>query len=88
MQSGLLQIIVKYLSVSYRLGIVYKKTDEWYNEWQRVTTSGITRDKEWQPVTTNDSEWYNEWQRVTMNDSEWQQVTKNDNELQLNNSEW
>ena len=26
--------------------IVYKKTDEWYIEWQRVTT--------------NDNEWYNE----------------------------
>ena len=31
--------------------IVYKKTDEWYNEWQQVTT--------------NDNEWYNEWQQVT-----------------------
>ena len=34
--------------------IVYKKTDEWYIKWQRVTTSG----------TTSDNEWYNEWQRV------------------------
>ena len=32
--------------------IVYKKTDEWYIEWQRVV----------QRVTTND----NEWQRVTI----------------------
>ena len=31
--------------------IVYKKTEEWYIEWQRVTT--------------NDNEWYNEWQRMT-----------------------
>ena len=33
--------------------IVYKKTDEWYIEWQQVTTS----DSEWQQVTTNDNEW-------------------------------
>ena len=32
--------------------IVYKKTDEWYIEWQRVV----------QQVTTND----NEWQRVAI----------------------
>ena len=31
--------------------IVDKKTDEWYIEWQQVTT--------------NDNEWYNEWQQVT-----------------------
>ena len=31
--------------------IVYKKTDEWYNEWQQVTT--------------NENEWYNKWQQVT-----------------------
>ena len=30
--------------------IVYKKTDEWYIESQRVTTSGTTRDNEWQRV--------------------------------------
>ena len=30
--------------------IVYKETDEWYSEWQRVTT--------------NDNEWYNKWQVV------------------------
>ena len=48
--------------------IIYKKKDEWYIEWQRVTTN----DNEWQRVTTSgttssttsDSEWYNEWQRV------------------------
>ena len=45
--------------------IVYKKTDEWYIEWQRVvqrvTTSGTKSDNEWQRmvqrVTTNDNEW-------------------------------
>ena len=33
--------------------IVYKKTDKWYNEWQRVTTS----DNEWQRITKSDNEW-------------------------------
>ena len=68
--------------------IIYKKTDEWYNEWQRVvqrvTTSGTTSDNEWQLVTTNDNEWYNEWQRVTRSgttsDNESQRVTMNDYE--------
>ena len=50
--------------------IVYKKTDEWYIEWQRVTTRGATTDKEWQRVI----------QRVTTNDKEWQQMTASDNE--------
>ena len=52
--------------------IVYKKTDEWYIEWQRVTT--------------NDIEWYNKWQRVvqrvTTNDSKWQRVTTSDKKWQ------
>ena len=60
--------------------IIYKNTDEWYNEWQRMTTS----DNKWQLVTTNDNEWYNEWQRVTRSgttsDYEWQRVTTSDNE--------
>ena len=42
--------------------IFFKKADEWYIEWQRVTSS--------------DNEWYNEWQQKTMSDSEWQQVVK------------
>ena len=42
------------------VAIVYKKTDEWYIEWQRVTT--------------NDNDWYNEWQRMKMSDNEWQRV--------------
>ena len=50
-----------------KIKIVCKKIDEWYNDWQRVTTSGTTSDKERQRVTTND----NEWQRMTTNDSEW-----------------
>ena len=64
--------------------IVYKKTDEWYIEWERVTTSGTTSDNEWervvQRVTTSDKE----WQKVTTSDKEWQRmlkrVTTNDNE--------
>ena len=44
--------------------IVYKKTDEWYIEWQRVV----------QRVTTNDYEWKQQVQRVTTRD------TTNDNE--------
>ena len=58
--------------------------NEWYNEWQEMTTS----DKEWQRVvqgvttsgTTSDKEWYNEWQRMTTSDNEWQRITKSDNE--------
>ena len=64
--------------------IVYKKTDEWYIEWQRVITSGKTSDYEWervvQRVTRND----NEWQRVTTSgttsDKEWKWVTTSGNE--------
>ena len=52
-----------FIQLQCNRGIVYKKTDEWYNEWQRVTTSGTTRDNEWydegqrvvEQVTTNDS---------------------------------
>ena len=32
------------------------------NEWQRVATSGIANDNEWQQMRTSD----NEWQRVTI----------------------
>ena len=32
--------------------------NEWYNEWQRVTTSD----------TASDREWYNEWKRMKGND--------------------
>ena len=51
--------------------IVYKKRDEWYIEWQRVTTN----DNEWQRVVQqlikSDNEQYNEWQRMTTSDNEW-----------------
>ena len=63
--------------------IVYKKTEEWYIEWQRVVQRVTTSDNEWynewQRMTTSDNEWYNEWQRVvqrvttsgTTNASKW-----------------
>ena len=49
---------------SYSESIVYKKTDEWYIEWQQVTT--------------NDNEWYSEWQRLITSESKWQWVTASD----------
>ena len=33
--------------------IVYKKTDKWYIEWNRMTVS----ENEWQRVTANNIEW-------------------------------
>ena len=45
--------------------IVYKHTDEWCIEWQRMTTSGAT----------NKNQWYNEWEPMTTNDNKWQLVT-------------
>ena len=69
-----------FCNIIHASSIVYKKTDEWYIEWQRVTTSGTTsynNDNEWQWV-------YSEWQRIKTSDNEWQgavqQVTKNDKE--------
>ena len=66
--------------------IVYKKTDEWYIEWQRITTSYTTSDNEWQRVTTSSTTSDNDWQRVTTSgttsDKEWKWVTKSDNEWQ------
>ena len=59
--------------------IVYKKTDEWYIEWQRVTTSGTTSGNEWEWVTTNGNEWQRMTTLGTTNDNEWQRVTTNDN---------
>ena len=56
---------------------------------QQLTTSGTTRDNEWQRMTTSDNEWQrvttndNEWQRKTTKDNKWQRVTKNDSEWSL-----
>ena len=55
--------------------IFYKKTDECYLRWQRVTTN----DNKWQRVATNDNNWYNEWQRVTTGGIEWREVTTSGN---------
>ena len=44
-------LFICYLIYLSNLTILYKKTDEWYIEWQRVTTSGTTNDNEWQRVT-------------------------------------
>ena len=63
--------------------IVYKKTHEWYIEWQRVTTSDNEWYNEWQQITSgtmSDNEWYNEWQQMATNDKEWLRVIRNDNE--------
>ena len=70
----------QFVKIRRHYSIVYKKTDEWYIEWQRVV----------QRLTTNNNEWYNEWQRVTTSgttsNNEWQPVKKSgktrDNEWQ------
>ena len=53
---------------------VYKKTEEWYIEWQRVPTN----DNEWQRVVqrvkTSNTTKDNEWQRITTSGNEWQQA--------------
>ena len=72
--------------------IVYKKTEQWYIDWQRVMQRKTTNDKEWQRMitsgTTHDSEWErvttsdNDWQRIATRHNEWQRVTTTDNEWQ------
>ena len=60
--------------------IIYKKTDEWYIEWQRMTINDNEWYNEWQLITTSattsENEWYNEWQRVTTGDNEWYKSDK------------
>ena len=83
-------LINVYLLKEVYIKIVYKKTDEWYVEWQRVVQRVTTNDNEWynewQRMTTSDNEWYNEWQGMTTSDAtsdkEWQRVTTNSNEWQ------
>ena len=69
----------QFVKIRRHYSIVYKKTDEWYIEWQRVV----------QRLTTNNNEWYNEWQRVvqrvTTNDSQWKRVVKRET---TNGNEW
>ena len=52
--------------------------NECYNEWQRMTKSGI----EWQGVTANGTEWQGITTSGTTSDNEWQSVTKSDKEWQ------
>ena len=75
---------------SWSFLIVYKKTDEWYIEWQRAKKNGTTSDNVWQRVvqwmTRRDSKWYNKWQGavqgVAKNGNEWLRVTMYDNAWQ------
>ena len=75
----------------YEKAIVYKKTDEWYierqrvtNEWHRVVQRMVTSDNEWQPVAQRMTTGDNEWQRMIMSDkssdNEWQRKTTSDNQ--------
>ena len=60
--------------------MVYKKKDDWCNEWQRMTTSDTTNDNEEQwmikRVITNDSE----CQPMRTSNKKWQWVAANENE--------
>ena len=53
-----------------------KSDNEWYNEWQRVTTNGKRQrmTKVITSYTTSD----NEWQQMAMSDNKWQWVTASD----------
>ena len=61
---------------------VYKKTDEFYIEWQRLATTSNEWCNECQRMatsgTTNVNEWYNEWQRMTTSgtthENEWKRI--------------
>ena len=84
--TNLVRMHYMYTSIKFYLWsfleIFNKKTDEWYIEWQQVTTSDNDWYNKWQQMTTND----NEWQRVTTSgktsDKEWQLVAKSDNKWQ------
>ena len=55
---AVLLVIVTIISLKMsNVEIVYKRTDEWYIEWQGVTTSGTKSKNEWQRVATNGNEW-------------------------------
>ena len=55
--------------------IYYKKTDEWYIVWQRVTLNGTTIDKECQQITTSCTTNESKWQWAERRDDEWQCMT-------------
>ena len=52
-----LRLTIKFYKKLCLPAIVYKKTDEWYVEWQRVTMSGTINSNEWQRVTKMTKNW-------------------------------
>ena len=64
--------------------IVYKKTGEWYIEWQRVVQRVTASDNEWQRMTTSCTTSDNEWQRVTKSENEGQWVTASESSGTVN----
>ena len=70
------------LQISLIESIFYKKINEWYIEWQQVTTSDNEWYNEWQRITTSDNKWQKAVQRIAASDSEWQQMTMSYSEWQ------
>ena len=67
---AVLLVIVTIISLKMsNVEIVYKRTDEWYIEGQRVTAN----DNEWQRVVQRVKMSDKEWQRMAMSDSKWEQ---------------
>ena len=67
-----------FLGIYHNEMIVYKKTDEWNIQIQRVTTSSTISDNKWQgmvqritTLTTIGTTSDNEWQRVQTNGNDW-----------------
>ena len=62
-------LIYKLRSLIKRQASGTASDNEWYNEWQRVVqrvaTSGITSDNEWQRMTTSGTTSDIEWREVT-----------------------
>ena len=77
------EIFLRTLSNGYVKGIVYKKTDEWYIEWQRVLDQVTTSYNEWKRMTTSGTTNGSVWQRVVLwvktSDNKWQRKTTNVN---------
>ena len=63
-------IFLRFMNTHFKRSFIKRQAsgtasdNEWYNEWQRMTTSGTTRDSEWQRVTTSGTTSDNERQRV------------------------
>ena len=77
------EILLRTRSNGYVKGIVYKKTDEWYIEWQRVVDQVTTSYNEWKRMTTSGTTNDSVWQRVVLwvktSDNKWQRKTTNVN---------